>query len=169
MPESTPQLCKVQPPGSALPCSAPQPGRRQGNLPQAHALSAPCLAFKGAFLCQDPMGTSHPQELSRSHSRLLRGRTTPGRGPRLSRSHQAHHLQKHKSTSSSAGPVCSPRRPPLEGGRRLRGPACCALTAHRAPGARAADCSCDLAQAAGRQHCLHLVSSPGRGSPGPLP
>lgn len=124
--EPTPQLCKVQPPGSALPCSVPQPGRRQGNLPQAHALSAPCLAFKGAFLCQDPMGTSHPQELSRSHSRLLRGRTTPGQGPRLSRSHQAHHLQKHRSTSSSAGPS-APR-----GARRWRvAAACMALPAVR--------------------------------------
>lgn len=106
--KSTSQLCKVQPPGPALPCSVPQPGRRQGNLPQADALSAPCLAFKGASFCQDPMGTSHPQELSHSHSRLLRGRATLGRGLCLSRSRQAHHLQKHKSTSSSVGPICSP-------------------------------------------------------------
>lgn len=62
--ESTPQLCKGQPPGSALPCSVPQPGRRQGNLPQADALSVPCLAFKGASLCQDPMGTSGAKSLS---------------------------------------------------------------------------------------------------------
>lgn len=113
--ESTPQLCKGQPPGSALPCSVPQPGRRQGTLPQADALSAPCLAFKGASLCQDPMGTSHPQELSHSHSRLLTGRATLGRGLCLSHSHQAHHLQKHKSTSASVVSLCSPGAPTAGG------------------------------------------------------